>query len=168
VSNPARTEGQWYKKLRDYMRMEMVVLMERIHCIQIEAFSRHDNSSKWWALGVLRSNHFNLVKQDAGLGYIQCKLFRNFQCPTLEEMDHVRYAYASSQAFIIGDFNPVYRRDTYLSSLGNDRMVQNFTDLEIQQCQNKRGITGGVVNELITAIFAQFQELCKAHEIALS
>jgi hypothetical protein len=152
----------------DYMRMEMVVLMERIHCIQIEAFSRRDNCSKWWELGVLRSDHFNLVKQDAGLGYIHSKLFRNFQCPTLEEMEHVRYDYASSQAFIIGDLNPVYRRDTYLSSIGNDRTVQNFTDLEIQNCQNKHGITSGVVIAMIKAIFAQLQELCKAHEISLS
>jgi hypothetical protein len=68
VRNPSTTEGQVYKNLCDYMRMEMLVLMERIHCIQVEAFSRRDNSTKWWALGVLRLNLFKLVKEDASLG----------------------------------------------------------------------------------------------------
>jgi hypothetical protein len=121
------------------MQMEMVVLMERIHCIQVEAFSRRDNSTKWWALGVLRLNLFKLLKEDASLGYIHSKMFRNFQWPTMEQMDKVRYSYASPKAFIVGDYDPTYRKETYLSSIGNDLIVQNFTDLEIQKCQNKHG-----------------------------
>jgi hypothetical protein len=37
VRSPSKAEASDYKRLCDYMRMEFVVLMERLHCIYIEA-----------------------------------------------------------------------------------------------------------------------------------
>jgi hypothetical protein len=43
---------KFYSKLSILMRMEMVILMERIHCVYQEAFSAMDCRTRWWKLGV--------------------------------------------------------------------------------------------------------------------
>jgi hypothetical protein len=72
--------GKDYKQLCDYMRMEFVLLMERLHCIYIEAFSLRDCQTKWWVFGKPRSDYIDKLTQDPLVDYIHQNRFRRFEC----------------------------------------------------------------------------------------
>jgi hypothetical protein len=42
VKSPSKAKGADYKRLCDFMQMEFAILMERLHCIYIEAYSKRD------------------------------------------------------------------------------------------------------------------------------
>jgi hypothetical protein len=57
VSNTMKSQDKLYKRLCNYVRLEFILLMERVHCIYVEAFSMRDCRTKWWSFGKPRMNH---------------------------------------------------------------------------------------------------------------
>ena len=58
VANAKEEDGRFYHGLAQLVRAEMVVLMERLHCIFVNAYSETDSVTKVDVLGILR--HFTL------------------------------------------------------------------------------------------------------------
>jgi hypothetical protein len=57
VKSPSKAKGADCRRLCDYMQMEFAILMECLHCIYIEAYSKRDCRTKWWTFGVPRASY---------------------------------------------------------------------------------------------------------------
>ena len=70
VEDNKTCSAQTYKRLCDYIRMESVILMERIHCIFYEAFSNTDQRAETRILGVARDEYWDAIKDDPVIMYV--------------------------------------------------------------------------------------------------
>jgi hypothetical protein len=70
IKSPAKAQGADFKRLCDFMRMEFAILMEHLHCIYIEEYSKRDCRTKWWLFGVPRETYTVTIQQDPLSPYI--------------------------------------------------------------------------------------------------
>jgi hypothetical protein len=143
VLDPSSANKNVYKTICDFMRLEMVVLMERLHCIYYDTFSQRDTRLKWWVFGSLRDFHVRAVKNEPCLEYIHCQRFREFQWPTLEQLNDVRYAYAAPKAFIMGVSIQFFRN---MFMLMKERMIGcwiSLTTIALTRCATKLEVIAG-------------------------
>ena len=77
VNEPTKTPLNVYSELCDLMRMEMVTLMERIHCLYVEAYSRRDCRTAWYDFGLPRKQYKIAVAESDAIDRIHERHFRN-------------------------------------------------------------------------------------------
>jgi hypothetical protein len=128
VSDPQKTSKQAYKRLCTYMRTELVLLIERLHCIYIQAFSRRDCRTKWWKFGVIRNAHARAVREDPMFNYIHDNLFLRYIWPGLNLIQRIQNAYSSVENYISSQENPVMARETYCDEGGQDQIINSISN----------------------------------------
>jgi hypothetical protein len=79
IKSPAKAQGPDYKRLCNFMRMEFAILMERLHCFYIEAYSKRDCHTKWWLFGLPRASYTVAIQQDPLSPYIHKWRFQNYR-----------------------------------------------------------------------------------------
>jgi hypothetical protein len=70
VSNTMKSQDKIYKRIFNYVRLEFILLMERVHCIYVKAFSMRNCWTKWWSFGKPRMNYAKAAHHDPYLKYI--------------------------------------------------------------------------------------------------
>ena len=123
VEDNKTCSAQTYKRLCDYIRMESVILMERIHCIFYEAFSNTDQRVETRILGVARDEYWDAIKDDPVIMYVRRNLFREALWPTMED-----YAYLAMAILLnCGNTPAVFLKNYYINEKQEDMILENFT-----------------------------------------
>jgi hypothetical protein len=160
VPNPETTE-KVYKRHCDYMRTEMVLLMEQVHCIQVEAFLERDNSTKWWELGVPRISYIEMVRRDKALEHIHLMQFEECKWPSLDAVEHISHAFASVNAFILGDYNAVFAKEFYVDQ------EETNTFFQASKVRNVVGVLPKNIGKIKTACNGLISELCEGSRLPM-
>ena len=90
VANAKEENGIFYHGLAQLVRAEMVVLMERLHCIFFNAYSETDSKTKVDVLGILRPFYTEAIKKNPKLKYIYDNLFLKQPWITYNEIMRVQ------------------------------------------------------------------------------
>ena len=77
LEDPKTALGTTYSRLCGYFRTEMAVLMERMHCIYVDAFSQNDGRTRSSILGVQRKEYLDALRDDDLIPYLTAQLARN-------------------------------------------------------------------------------------------
>ena len=77
LEDPKTAPGTTYSRLCGYFRTEMAVLMERMHCIYVDAFSQNDGRTRSSILGVQRKEYLDALRDDDLIPYLKAQLARN-------------------------------------------------------------------------------------------
>ena len=89
VKDPQSTTGTQYTRICNYIRMELVMLMERLHCIFYNAFSADDSICDDSILGQLRPSYKDNLSIDPLAVYIYNKLHKDIEWPTTKQKDNI-------------------------------------------------------------------------------
>jgi hypothetical protein len=141
VANPSETCATEYKRLCGYIRMELVLLIERLHCIYVKAFSMQDCRTKWWRFGKPWKDYVEKIEKDPLTPYIHWQCFSEYWSLQLSKIDNLISRQNVSSNFIQGAQYPAFWLPFYLDQ---DRAYQLITAL----VKNNH-----YINALLIAIF---------------
>ena len=163
VSQPETTDAKVYKRFCDYMRMEMCLLMERIHCIYVEAFSRRNCRTMWWKLGVARERYRKAILQDKDMIYVHQRQFMNADFSTIDIVKALNLQEAAIHMALQSGL-AVFPRHGYCNAQGDDSIVRTFSSNEYLKQLSKTRLLQTVRDELQELADTQMMHLCKHYE----
>ena len=75
MPDPTKAKGELYTRICQYIRMETVILMERLHCLYNEAFNAKDARTRWDIFGVPRPAYKQALKDDKDMEFVHRRYF---------------------------------------------------------------------------------------------
>ena len=84
--DPSTTTDATYTRICAYLRMEMAILMERLHCIYHNAFYDQDSVTDSSVLGVLRKEYIERITHDQDMVHVYYRFMHQAPCPDLRQM----------------------------------------------------------------------------------
>jgi hypothetical protein len=87
VANPSETSATEYKEMCNYIRMELVLLIEHLHCANVEAVSMRDCQTKWWRYGKPQQDYVEKIEKDPLMPYIHRHCFSEYRSLRLSKID---------------------------------------------------------------------------------
>ena len=85
---PIEATGTIYSRLCGYFRMEMAVLMERMHCTYVDAFPPIDGHTKSRVLGLQRQEYFDALREDDLIPYLKAQLAKKEMWVDITQQRH--------------------------------------------------------------------------------
>jgi hypothetical protein len=103
--------------------MELVLLIERLHCVYVEAFLMRDCQTKWWWLGKPQQNYVEKIEKDPLMPYIHWQCFSEYQSLRLSKIDNLISRQNVSFDFIQSAQYPASGSPYYLDQDGANQLV---------------------------------------------
>jgi hypothetical protein len=120
--SPSTGDGQFYTKICDLIRMEMCVLIERLHCVYYNAFSSVGKQCSTEVLGCVRPLYYKAMISDDEMSHVYNRLMKDVAWPSIMVTKIVDAGYEDVQKF-------VFSKEYIFCPIGEEPLLPSFDEI---------------------------------------